>query len=51
MKTRITAAGLARLQALDRPVERFERRVLGRLGNHRLRTLIRLLEVVQGAPG
>ena len=51
MKTRITAAGLARLQALDRPVERFERRLLGRLGSHRLRTLIRLLEVVQGAPG
>jgi DNA-binding MarR family transcriptional regulator len=51
MKTRITAAGLARLQALDRPVERFERRLLGRLGKPRLRALIRLLAAVQGAPG
>jgi DNA-binding MarR family transcriptional regulator len=51
MKTRITAAGLARLQALDRPVEEFERRLLGCLGKDRLRVLIRLLEAVQGAPG
>jgi DNA-binding MarR family transcriptional regulator len=51
MKTRITEAGLARLQALDRPVERFEQRLLGRLPKQRLRTLIRLLEAVQGAPG
>jgi DNA-binding MarR family transcriptional regulator len=51
MKTRITAAGLARLQALDRPAEEFERRLLGRLGQDRLRILIRLLEAVRGAPG
>ena len=41
----------ARLQALDRPVEEFERRLLGRLGQDRLRILLRLLEAVQGAAG
>lgn len=48
MKTRISAAGLARLQAFDRPVERFERRWLGGFGKPRRRALIGLLAVVQG---
>jgi MarR family transcriptional regulator, organic hydroperoxide resistance regulator len=51
MRTRLTAAGLARVQALDRPIERFERRLLGHLGKHRLPVLIRWLEAVQGASG
>ena len=42
--TRITSAGLELLDALDRPVEEFNRKMLGPLGEQQLRTLIRLLE-------
>jgi DNA-binding MarR family transcriptional regulator len=45
--TRITPAGLALLQALDGPVEEFNRKMLGALGEQRLQTLIRLLEVIR----
>jgi DNA-binding MarR family transcriptional regulator len=45
--TRITTAGLERLRSLDRPVEEFHRQLLGRLGERRLRTLIRLLETAR----
>jgi len=50
MKTRITAAGLAMLRGLDRPVAEFQRRLLGGLGAARLRGLIRLLEAVREIP-
>lgn len=51
MKTRLTAAGLARVLALDRPIEEFELQLLGHLGKHRQRALIDLLEAVQRASG
>ena len=44
--TRITPAGLELLQALDVPVEDFNREMLGPLGEQRLQTLIRLLEII-----
>ena len=45
--TRITPAGLELLQALDVPVEDFNREMLGPLGEQRLQTLIRLLEIIR----
>src|SRR6185312_4323299 len=45
--TRITPAGLELLQALDVPVEDFNREMLGPLGEQRLQALIRLLEVIR----
>jgi DNA-binding MarR family transcriptional regulator len=45
--TRITPAGLELLQILDGPVEEFNRKMLGALGEQRLRTLIHLLEVIR----
>jgi DNA-binding MarR family transcriptional regulator len=42
--TRITPAGLELLRALDGPVEEFNRKMLGSLGEQQLQTLIRLLE-------
>ena len=45
--TRITPAGLELLQALDGPVEEFNRKMLGALGEQRLQALIRLLEVIR----
>ena len=45
--TRITAAGLATLKALDGPVEAFNRGLLGHLGGNRLRSLLRLLEAAR----
>ena len=42
--TRIAPAGLELLAALDRPIEEFNRKMLGPLGEQQLRTLIRLLE-------
>jgi DNA-binding MarR family transcriptional regulator len=45
--TRITTAGLELLRSLDRPVEQFNRQLLGPLGERRLRTLIRLLETAR----
>lgn len=49
--TRITPAGLELLQDLDRPIEEFNRRMLGALGEEQLRTLIRLLEAAREQAG
>jgi DNA-binding MarR family transcriptional regulator len=46
---RATPAALELLKALDRPVEDFQRRLLGRLGERRLRMLIRLLDAARNA--
>ncbi len=45
--TRITPAGLELLQSLDRPIEEFNRKMLGPLGEQRLRTLVQLLEAAR----
>ncbi len=45
---RITAGGLELLKSLDRPVDEFQRELLGHMGAQRLRTLIRLLETARG---
>jgi DNA-binding MarR family transcriptional regulator len=45
--TRITPAGLELLESLDRPIADFNRKMLGPLGEQRLRTLIELLEAVR----
>jgi DNA-binding MarR family transcriptional regulator len=45
--TRITPAGLKLLESLDRPIEDFNRKMLGPLGELRLRTLIQLLEAAR----
>ena len=47
MTTRITHAGLELLQSLDRPIEEFNRKLLGHLGEQQLRTLIELLEAAR----
>jgi DNA-binding MarR family transcriptional regulator len=44
---RITPAGLELLKKLDSPVEDFIRNLLGHLGNQRLKTLVKLLEVAR----
>jgi DNA-binding MarR family transcriptional regulator len=44
---RITPAGLELLKKLDPPVEDFIRNLLGHLGNQRLKTLVKLLEVAR----
>ena len=49
--TRITPAGLELLQSLDRPVEEFNRRMLGPLGEQQLRTLIQILEAAREQAG
>jgi DNA-binding MarR family transcriptional regulator len=49
--TRITAAGLELLQGLDRPIEEFNRKMLGHLGEHQLRAFIKLLERVREQVG
>ncbi len=45
--TCITPAGLELLQTLDTPVEEFNRKMLSPLGEERLQTFIRLLEVIR----
>lgn len=45
--TRITPAGLDLLATLDRPLDEFGRKMLGPLGEQRLRTLIQLLQAVR----
>ncbi len=45
--TRITPVGLDLLATLDRPLEEFGRKLLGPLGEQRLRTLIQLLQAVR----
>jgi DNA-binding MarR family transcriptional regulator len=49
--TRITPAGLELLKTLDRPIEEFNRKMLGPLGESHLRTLIRLLESAREQTG
>jgi DNA-binding MarR family transcriptional regulator len=44
---RITPAGLELLKELDRPVEEFNRKMLGHLGEQKLKRLIKLLEVAR----
>src|ERR1700674_4717477 len=44
---RITPAGLDLLRGLDRPIEEFNRKLLGNLGERQLRTLIKLLEAAR----
>jgi DNA-binding MarR family transcriptional regulator len=44
---RITAAGLELLQGLDHPIEEFNRKILGHLGEQQLRAFIKLLERVR----
>jgi len=44
---RITPTGLQLLKRLDRPVEQLTRKILGHLGNQRLTTLIKLLEMAR----
>jgi len=51
MTTRITHAGLELLQSLDRPIEEFNRKLLGHLGEQQLRTLIKLLEAARAKTG
>jgi DNA-binding MarR family transcriptional regulator len=45
--TRITPAGLKLLESLDRPVEDYNWKILGPLGERRLRTLIQLLDATR----
>jgi DNA-binding MarR family transcriptional regulator len=45
--TRITPAGVELLESLDRPVADFNRKMLGSLGEPRLRTLLQLLEAAR----
>jgi DNA-binding MarR family transcriptional regulator len=45
--TRITPAGLKLLESLDRPIEDLNRKLLGPLGEQRLRTLIQLLDAAR----
>ena len=49
--TRITPAGLDLLRGLDRPIEEFNRKLLGNLGEPQLRTLIKLLEAARDQAG
>jgi len=44
---RITPEELELLKGLDRPVEELTRKILGHLGNQRLKTLIKLLEMAR----
>ena len=46
---RATRGALELLRSLDRPVEEFQRRLLGHLGERRLRMLIRLLDAARKA--
>jgi DNA-binding MarR family transcriptional regulator len=49
IKARITAAGLAALEPMDRPLQELQRGLLGPLGEKRLRTLVRLLDAIRAA--
>lgn len=51
IRVRSTPAGLALLRSMDQPVKQFQKKQLGRLGNARLRSLIRLLEEARNAAG
>ncbi len=47
VKTRITKDGLALLARMDAPVDQMQKRMLGHLGERKLRALIELLEEVR----
>lgn len=47
--TRITAAGLQLVNSLDAPIKELNRKLLGELGESRLKSLLRLLEQVRAA--
>lgn len=49
VKTRITKDGLALLVRMDHPVDTMQKRMLGHLGERKLRTLIELLAEVRDA--
>ena len=49
--TRITEEGLALLASLDGPVEEHQRRILGPLGDEKLRALASLLDEARAASG
>jgi DNA-binding MarR family transcriptional regulator len=51
VKTRITKDGLALLTRMDGPVDVMQKRMLGHLGERKLRTLIELLQEVREAEG
>lgn len=51
VKTRISAAGLRLLKSLDRPMDQVRERMLGHLGERRLRQLIELLEDARAPAG
>jgi len=46
---RITPAGLDLLKTIDQPLNEFHRRMMGKIGDVKLRSLLRLLELVRGA--
>jgi DNA-binding MarR family transcriptional regulator len=48
---RITQEGLELLRGLDRPIEDFNRKLLGHLGEPQLRTLIKLLDIAREKEG
>ncbi len=50
IKARITGAGLELLRTLDRPVQELNRRLLGGLGEKRLKELLELLQAAREAP-
>jgi DNA-binding MarR family transcriptional regulator len=45
--THITAAGLKLLEGLDRPIEEFNRSLLGHLTEQQLRSFIKLLDAAR----
>jgi len=47
----IAPAGLQLLQGLDQPMAEFQRRLLGRLGERRLKSLIKFLELARKSVG
>jgi DNA-binding MarR family transcriptional regulator len=49
--TCITPAGLELLRSLDHPIEEFNRKLLGHMGEAQLRTFIQLLETAREAIG
>jgi DNA-binding MarR family transcriptional regulator len=49
--TRITPTGLELLHGLDRPIEEFNRKLLGHLGEPHLRSLIKLLQAARERAG
>ena len=46
---RILSTGLDLLKTIDEPLEEFHRRMMGNMGEQKLRSLLRLLELARGA--